>query len=346
MENAISCSLESSDVTPETFKEFDWAAKLCHQVFIKTAAEVGMPKLIEIILAEDFDKTVLERMRKNKEYENQFTSERPFGHVAAKNLAQDDLQEHVVIVFNASDWSREMSNTGNGKLLQLALIAHELAHPFLARMRQASGAAKGVVYPSITPSESAKSLSRIIVDEYHADFLADLIVNQLCTKNVNGGSSPAHVWDVLGQLSLESLKQYLSDAGTIFPGHVNSYRTRQIPLNLMWGKILNETAHLFTMYIHARALADVSGETILMLDAPEIKSLPFVRKYLMESTYVFLNKLREHRPLVSVEKWREMETDVIPAGELAFMDIWKRLGLTFREVTPQQPFHIIVTEPT
>jgi len=343
MEHVINCRLEATNVTPETFKEFDWAAKLCHQVFAKMATEAGMPKLIEIILAEDFDKMVIERMRKNKEYEKQFTSERPFGHVAAKNLVQDDLHEHIVIVFNASDWCREMSCTGNGKLLQLALIAHELAHPFLARMRQASGAAIGVVYPSITPSESARSLSRIIIDEYYADFLADLIVCQLCTKTVNGESSPAHVWDVLGQPSLESLKHHISDAATVFPGHVNNYRTRQIPLEDMWGKVLTATEHLFTMYIHARALADATGEKIPILDSPEIKALPFVQKHIPESTYNFLNKFREHNPLLSVNNWREMENDVVPAGEIAFREIWQRLGLTFAEAGDQRPFRINVS---
>lgn len=344
MTNSIDCKLAATNVTPDTFKEFEAAAILCHQIFTKMAVEIGMPKLVEIILAEDFDKTVLGKMRKT-ECEGRFTSERPFGHVAAKNLSQDDSHNHIVIVFNASDWSKEMSSTGDGKLLQLALIAHELAHPYLMRMRSASGAAKGTIYPSITPTETARSLTRIIIDEYYADSFADLIVNHFCTKTINGKSSPAHVWDVFGPTYLKSLKRHISSAGEEFPGLVNSYRTWQIPLEEMWGKVQSATEHLFVMYIHARALADATGEDIPIFDSPEIKKLPFMQKYVKKSTTSFLNRFRKHRPLLSVNSWREMEEDVVPAGELAFKEIWRRLGLEFKETAPQQPFRITVTKP-
>lgn len=331
-------------MAPDTFKEFEQSIKLCHQVFTTMAVEAGMPRLIETILAEDFDNIVLEKMRK-KEHEARFTSERPFGHVAAKNLSQDDSHDHVIIIFNASDWSREMSSTGDGKLLQLALIAHELAHPYLMRMRSASGAAKDVIYPFITPTETARSLTRIIIDEYYADSLAALIVNHLCTKTINGASSPAHIWDIFGQTYLESLKQHISKAGEVFPGYVNSYRTRQIPLEEMWGNVQSATEHLFVMYIHARALADATGEEVLIFDSPEIKQLPFMQRYTQGSTTTFLNRFRRHSPLLSVDSWRKMEEDVIPAGELAFKEIWRRLGLEFQETAPQKSYKIIVSAP-
>lgn len=342
---SLTITFEAPSVSSETLQEFDAAAKLCHQLFTKMAVEAGMPKLIELILTDTFDETVCKKMRK-KDYETNFSSERPFGHVAAKNLSQDDSHDHVIIVFNACDWSREMSCTGNGKLFQLALVAHELAHPYLTRMRLASGAAKGVAYPSVTPTETARSLTRIIIDEYYADYLAALIVNTTCTKTTNGVSSPAHVWDVIGDTSLESLKRHISEAGKFFPNHVNRYRTRQIPLAEMWGQIQVATEHLFVMYIHARALADATGEALLILDSPEIKQLPFMQKYVTDSTFTFLERFRKHRPLLSVDSWREMEEDVVPAGELAFKGIWNRLGLKFEETAPQQPFRIIVSEPS
>ena len=224
-------------------------------------------------------------------------------------------------------------------------IAHELAHSYLMRMRSASGAAKDAIYPAITPTETARCLTRTIIDEYYADSLAALIVNHLCTKTINGVSSPAHVWDIFGQTYLESLKQHVSKAGEVFPGHVNSYRTWQIPLEEMWGKVQSATEHLFVMYIHARALADATGEEVLIFDSPEIKQLPFMQKYIQDSSTTFLNRFRKHRPLHSIDAWKKMEEDVVPAGELAFKEIWQRLGLTFQETAPQQPFNIIVSEP-
>lgn len=324
--------------------EFEAMARLCHGVLEKLASDAGMPARIEAVLAEDFRGEVLSRMRERPGFKKEFNPERPLGRVSAKNLAQDDAWEHVTIVFNANEWEQEHTRSGEQRLLELSIIGHEFAHPVLARLRIASGADAGVIYPPVTPGEFARSISRILIDEYKADRVADAIVGALCTKTANGASSPAHVWDVRGAAYFNNLKEYLAAAIETLPAWVNAYRTHQLSLKDMWGRVVNATEHMLTMYIHARAQADVTGN-IPLLDSPDIQDLPFVRNYLAPTVPTFVNELRDWPLLMPPDEWRRMEEKLVRLGEAAIMEIWRQLGLTFEETQTRGEYRINVASP-
>ena len=104
MNNAINFTNASSHVSAETFHNFEMMTRACHELLVSLATEAGMPKRLDIILAEEFDRVVTEKQCEPDAPRLKFSSARPNGCVAGKNLAQDDAWDHVVIVFNSSFW--------------------------------------------------------------------------------------------------------------------------------------------------------------------------------------------------------------------------------------------------
>jgi hypothetical protein len=330
-------------VPESVFAEFSAIAKLCHACLEHVAKDAGLPSRLELVLADDFKAEVLKRMR-GEPVASRWQPERPLGRVAAKNLAQDDLCEHVAIVFDAKDWVHGEAQDASRTLLQMSLMAHELAHPALERIRIASGVAKGVIYPSVTPGELARSLSRTLADEYFADRISDIIVSQVFSKGQGDAKQPAFVWDLRKAEYTGTIYGIFERAYTVLPGLVNSYRIRLLALGDMWAQVVSETEQMLTMFIHARGHADAAGNDPL-LGAAGIKELPFVRLYLADTLPPFLEQFRDTPPLLAPNEWARREEKIVRGGETAIMEIWRRLGLTFEESHIRENFFIKVAAP-
>lgn len=331
-------------VSAEGFHDFTNVVKLCHGCMGHVALEAGLPLKTEVILADDLKAEVLKHMRTKPGIDKSFEPERPLGRVAGKNLAQDDDWNHVVIIFDAADWAKGDGPEASRKLLQMSLVAHEIAHPLLARIRVASGVADGVQYPSVTPGEIARSIARVGMDEYFADRIADIIVAQVFSKGDGEAKTPAYVWDVSAADYKARLRELLDKAHQEIPQLVNSYRTRHISLDEMWRRVVASLDHLFTIVIHARAHADADGD-IPLLDSPEIKDLPFVKAYFADTLPPFLSQFRHTPPVLPPAEWRERELRVVSAGEAAIREIWRRLGLTFDAPEDRRGYRINVGSP-
>ena len=331
-------------VSAKVFQEFSDIAKLCHICMGHVAVEAGLPKKTEVVLADDLKAEVMKRMRTEPGVDKSFEPERPLGRVAGKNLAQDDKWDHVVIVFDAADWVRGDGAEASRKLLQTSLVAHEIAHPVLARIRVASGVADGVQYPSVTPGEIARSMTRVAMDEYFVDKIADILVGKIFSKGDGEAKQPAFVWDVSSADYKGRLRELLDKSYQELPGLVNACRVRTIPLEEMWRRVVSSLDHLLTIFIHARAHADASGD-VPLLDSPEIKDLPFVRLYLADTIPALLSEFRDTPPILPPAEWRERELKVIKAGEAAIREIWRRLGLTFGEPENRGGYRIHVGSP-
>lgn len=325
------------------FADFGAIAKLCHSCLEHVAKDSGLPSRLELVLADDFKAEVLKRMR-DESAASRWQPERPLGRVAAKNLAQDDNCDHVVIVFDAKDWVRGEAQDASRTLLQMSLVAHELAHPVLERIRVASGAAKGVIYPSVTPGELARSLSRTLTDEYFVDRIADIVVSHVFSKRQGDAKQPAFVWDLRRAEYTGTIHELFERAYTTLPGLVNAYRIRLLSLGDMWAQVVSETEQMLTMFIHARAHADAAGNDPL-LGAPIIKELPFVRLYMADTLTPFLEQFRDTPPILPPKEWAEREARIVRAGEAAIKEMWRRLGLTFEETEIRENFSIKVAAP-
>lgn len=338
MENILSISLKASNVSPQGFHDFEKMAKVCHEYMVSFATEVGMPKRIELILAENFDEVVSDILGKSDTASGRFSSARPHGCVVGKNIVKDDSWDHVVIVFNATFWDCTANSNSGNVLLQLGLIAHELAHPYIDRMRFRSGAVKVATTDAL--ELNVRNLSRLIIDEYFADLIADAIVVIATRKPTDAGVTPVHMWDILGTNQIDTLRTYLTDNCAALPNYANEYRANKITFQVMWGEILSGIEQLFTIYIHARAFADATKTEIPIFDSPEIQAVPFVQKYIPKSSMQFLDQLRKYRPPMSLGEWHNMEAVLLPAGEKSFLEIWELLCVP-KIPTPPSLLHLV-----
>lgn len=330
--------------------EIEATASLCQRVFRDAAESVGLPRMTELVITTDFEATVRAHLKdaKGSPDEAAFEADRSGGsRVAAKTMAKDRAYDDVVIVMDSTRWPDE--STGSSRAYIASLIGHEVAHTVLERIAYASEVTKGVRYPSYTPGEISRSLSRIINHEYRADRLADLVTSAVFSTERDGVRVPLHTWD----LSAESYRSMLRD--TFFetyaegPGAVQDYRCHKIDLQAMFHKVTALTESTLVNFIHARALADAAvyeaSAGVPLLDDPEIAKLPFVRLYLADTIPPLLEAIRSAPLLVSPTDWAALDDRVVAAGEMAIREIWRRLGLTFDEMVGPEGYRINVAAP-
>ena len=78
---------------------------------------------------------------------------------------------------------------GAARARKVATMAHELSHPVMTRVRRMSGALDGVIFPSQTLAEVARSSARIDWDEFRAEAMADTVLQAMTTAD---GGGPPH----------------------------------------------------------------------------------------------------------------------------------------------------------
>jgi hypothetical protein len=261
----------------------------------------------------------------------EFSTTREGGVVAAKTLDLVGDMSEAAIVFDASHLAAPHEGPSE-RVLGLRLIAHELAHVIIDRTLHVAGAMADVVVPSITGTEVARSSGRILAGEYRADVLADVVVGQIVSMNVNGGEAqPYRHWGPDRDRYLGGIFALLEGAGERWPDTVQDYRERRIPLEQMWGAIVQMVDQTLTLIVHAQAGADVAEAREDVLALPAIAELAAARIYLAEPFAAFLTQLRRSPVLPTVAEAAEAEARVVAAGEAMNLEIYRRLGLTILE---------------
>jgi len=320
----------------------------CRSVYgavMRTADAVATPERLEVILTADLEQTVRQRMRVRYDEgdPSQFQANRfGLGQVVAKNLPQDDQYDHVIIVFDRDMWP----DAGGDSAMQaqgFLLLAHELTHPLLQRTRIRSGVAKDVVYPSWMPGEIARSMGRTLMDEYRADWMADVVLQAVASKGQGG--EPLREWELDGAFQLDELRKAMLQAHEQIPQVVQDYRERRIDLMTMWPRVTLWTEYVLTAFVHVRAAADGMDPPVPVLQDSSFSELPFVRLYLSDVIVPFLAALRRGPLLPTPTEWVGLEPDVTRTAETLIREIWRRLGLTFVEPPTRGQYRINVGAP-
>lgn len=281
---------------------------------------------VKVVLADDFAGAV-ERyyVPRAGEVANAgwYVAERFGGRAAAKCLDQTSDASHVIVVFDSSSW-RSSSSDALSRAKGFGALAHEFSHIVINRARYDSGVMEGVILPSVTGHEWARSLSRMLADEYRVDRIADYVVSA-CIQ-VSGGEAPDGLeWKVGRDDYLAAAAEVLA---TVHPGWadlVDEYRNWRIPMDEMWGRIQHAFEQVLTLLVHAQAHADAAraGEVFQMA---ELADRPAIHLYLGPLTD-FLNEVRRWPVLMDRRHVVETETAITAAGERAMLAIWARLGL-------------------
>lgn len=331
------------DETKTTVRDPDLVSHITwvHAVIAAVADRFGAGDIhVDLVLADDFVAATQEILDLgNGGSASTFTTERLGGETVAKNLPLSDDGSHVAIVMNR----QLLSGSGDVAAHSAYLVAHELMHPVLNWLRHESGVLDGVVVPSSTPQEIARSIARIISDEYRADRIASVILGQFACVTEGGQEVPLNAGHIFGDSYTQQFLQVLDDR--VWPGWadaVNAYRVHATDLDAMWQRIVMDTDQTLTLLAHAQAVADASD-----LDGPldgEAASHEGVVLYLEPVWESFLAAYDEHRLFENVAEFADADNAVSDALEAALMALWERLGLTFT-VYEDRSMYIHVNDP-
>jgi hypothetical protein len=187
---------------------------------------------------------------------------------------------------------------------------------------------EGVLLPSVTGTEIARSMARILVAEYRADILADLMIGGLISMTVDGEQVPFAYWLPNRDRYLGHIQQLLEDVGQRWPDTVQEYREWRLPLEKRFGAVAASIDQTLTVIVHAQAASDGTENSEEVLAHPAIAGLVAVRLYLGEPIHEFLTALRSEPTLPSLLDSRVVEGRLVDAGERMIKEIWRRLGLT------------------
>lgn len=302
--------------------------------------ELVLPRRLTVVVADDFAAEVRSRMVDTREAEA-FTTERVGGDVAGKNLPVPHDPDAGVIVLNMAVHDFSDTETG-GQLLGALTLAHELFHPPLTWTRQASGALAGATFPSSTPSELARSLVRIVADEYRADMLSSITLEILAGDDQAQQHYVKLRQEWMCQLHRDSVAEALDVV--VHPGWpdaVVAYRTHQLSLHEMWARICGQTEQTLTLLAHAEAAADFAAVPPPLAAFAEH---PGVVKYLGPVWSAIMEAVSQGPLLPGVRQFRSVEDALIEVGEPALFDMWGSLGLTFPDLADPS-FFLHVTDP-
>lgn len=341
--------IETLGLDDGTRERFSAAAASSARVFAGVAREYGveLPEL-RIIGTFDFQGTVNEVLReKHGNGEPAYTTERLGGTAVGKTILLSDDHTRAAIVMSAHGWTPAAEEAGLG--LGLFLLAHELTHAVLERVREVSGALDGVTFPSVTPVAVARSITRIAVDEVRADKVADVVLSLNATKTVDGAQAPLHITDapLLGPvLYRDRLAELLTT--TVYPGWrdlVNRYRNWGCSLDELMRELFQQTDQVMTAFGHAEGERQCTPENPEMYLAPA-KDAPGAA-WLIGPVWEAIMEVAEQYPfLPSAAEFKAAELAILDAGERELFAMWDRLGVTFDPPRPpSHPFEVKVREP-
>lgn len=336
---SLKISIAGKSLPEDDRRHFVLNARAIFRVYSHIRRSRRIPAMrLELLLTDDFVADVRRYMRPIGDAEgDQFTFERVGGQVLGKVLPQTEDYSHALIVFDANFW---LQLDGFSRVF---CLAHELAHPILERVCHLSGTLEGVIFPSFTGHEVARSTCRIRAHEYAVDRLADLVLRNGVKALAEGSDEPLGYWELFGMRDMDVLAAALRDVHPLWPDTVQEYRKRRIDLATMWGRVATSVDQTLNYLGHVQAAADSAG-ALSPLEHEAIACLPAVRLYLAEPWARYVEALRRHPILPSVRKYLAMDREIRQVGEAAMLDIWGRLGLTPEE-KPDRQWALWVKEP-
>jgi hypothetical protein len=307
-----------------------------------TVAELsGIDQLaVECVLAQDFVKAVESRMRRFGEDDGEaFTTERVGGFAIAKNLPQAEDDSRIAIVFDASMWA---GIDGFARARKAAIMAHEVAHPVMARVRRMSGALDGVVFPSVTLTEVARSNARIDWDEFRAEAIADMVLQAMTTVDDPAGKPrPLPLAEISLSDYVEQAKMQLGAAYPAWADRVQTYREGRMTLDEMWFSTLRDLDQMRTLI--AMTLGCLGVKSNEAID-PAVAALPAYQLYFGKPWERYIEAIRRLPIITTPKDHRDVEREVLEAGEASFKHALKVLGLTADDL-PDRHSEVHVAEP-
>jgi hypothetical protein len=330
-------------LSPTAVEAFTDDVTLFAEAYEDMRQECRIPGIaVTVVLADDFVGEVNSRTHPEHQPAEAFTAERVGSVVMGKNLPQSGDGSEVTVIFNSLAWAGDLS-VERGSTARI--VAHELAHPLHERIKRVSGALDGVVFPSVTGTELARSSARVMVGEYQADRLADLLISRFFSVTIDGQTQPYSSWTFEGGHYIGGLAAALESVYPSWPDLVDEYRNWRMELGAMFGSVCTSIDQTLTLTVHAQAMADQADAGLDVLDHEAIRDLPVVRLYLGDPFAPFLAELRELSLMPTVEQALDIERRIVGVGAEVTFAIWRKLGLQRLEKEGAREWGLRVTEP-
>ncbi|MCW2785553.1 MAG: hypothetical protein JWP74_2070 [Marmoricola sp.] len=268
-----------------------------------------------------------------------FDTERLGGETVAKNIDLSSDSSHVAVLMNR----QILAPDGRGGAHTIFLLAHELTHPILNRLRHQSGILENVMFPSVTPIEFARSVARIAADEYRADRAASAVLGHFATRSTTAGEPEAMtVWDLMGSGYTDQLSDVLS--ATIWPGWpdlITSYRHHHVSLERLWSGIVSSTDQTLTLLAHAQAVADIGDQP----GPVEVtRSHPGTERYIGPVWSSLMDVLDQHNAIGTADVLGVADDQIADIAEHVVLEMWRKLGLTFTLGDEREDYFIHVSD--
>lgn len=327
----------SIEVTFESRCPDDERAEHFHQLTTAVAAALAgvaqrsevPPTEVTVVFADDFLATADELLatdaaRAGRPHQT-FTTDRVGGTVAAKNIPMSADGAHIAVVVNADQHHFVAPEL---EAHSIFLVAHELTHPLLTRLRAASKAMETLGPPATDAAATARGIVRGAVDEYRADRIADVVLGALASITIDGETRPMRMTDLFGGVGH---RDYLPDIleGHVHPGWpdlVQDYREHRIPLEELYRSIIVSTDQTLTALGHAEAEAAVAQEPTAL--GQNCAEHPAAVLYLGPAWSQIMNTVDAQPLLPALDTFAALEHDLLDVGEQAVLDMWQKLGLT------------------
>ena len=202
----------------------------------------------------------------------------------------------------------------------------------------------GVVLPSVTPLEGARSGGRILAGEYRADYLAETVISKMATQTGPDGVQPLFLWSLRRQGYVAALHDVLASAHPSWPNLVDAYLEGSVSLDAMWPEVVRTVDQTLTLMVHAQAMADAAGDSSPIFDGPALRGLPALDLYLAEPFNGFPTVVRGQPIIPPFSESVDDSLLVSHAGEALYMSVWARLGIHPRDL-PRPDVYLDVTSP-
>jgi hypothetical protein len=339
--------VETEDLDPQIAEEFKATAESTAQVFVRFARAYGveLPHLL-LIGTTNFQQRVDELLRQRYGPDQpDYTVERLGGQAVAKNIPLNQDHSRIAIVAGAEPWS---TTEPAARAIGLYLIAHELTHSVLERLRIASGALAGVTFPSQLPRQVARSITRISVDELRADTVASVVLGQCATKTVDGKTEPLQITDapLYGPTAHRTTLANLL-VTRVYPGWpsaVNRYRIRGMTLSQLVKLLFEEADQMMTLLGHAEAEVQTTRDMPELFISPA-EGQPGATWLLGPVWEAVMTVAAKHASIPSLSDFRDAELAILEVGERELLSMWERLGVTFDEPKPDGSYEVHVQWP-
>lgn len=231
-----------------------------HAVIRVVAETLDVPEMeLTVVLTGDITASV----RAHSQIERDFTAERSGGIVKGKTISLVRDYSETVIVLDTSDMAVE-EELDQAELLHL--VVHEYGHALIGRLRSAAGTRPPKTARDKTPEEAAAIWAYEAADEFRCDLFSNALMGRFATVTPGGGGEdrPFTLADLLGEGYRDAFAGLLDDVHPGWADLVHSYRTHQIGLDEMCGRLIFGTGEVLKLIAHADAVEEAGGNAPLL----------------------------------------------------------------------------------